>query len=492
MRTQQFDLVLPCTDGTILPLQIHRAELERLGRVYLLPDDVYRICSNKCETHTLAQSLGIPVPQQIFAVDLDAVRCAAAQLGYPLVLKPVTSSSADNPLQRQKVRKARTADELEDLAAEMLSSGPLVVEQNFIGRGIGIEFLGHNGEILTAFQHERIHEPLDGGGSSYRRSAPLDRRMFEAVRRLAQTLRYTGVAMVEFKENRRTADWILIEINARFWGSLALSIAAGIDFPRHLYDMLVLGANQFPTTYNSNLYCRHWSSDLQWLLGNMKANRNDPTRLTKPLRFVASEVFNVLSCRERSDTLQFNDPAPAVADLAEFFRDKAFALIKNLTAFRWWMRNRAVRAIRKARSITFVCHGNICRSPFASRLMAGTIRSVTVYSSGCYPREGRRAPTIAVEAAVTFGVDLSSHRSTVIDQPSVDTTDLIFVFDRRNQKVLAENFAGLKSKVHYLGVLDSQSPLEIEDPHGASADEYRMCYARIERIIRHILPTLIT
>jgi len=47
--------------------------------------------------------------------------------------------------------------------------------------------------------------------------------------------------MVEFKHSRRTGAWALMEINSRFWGSLPLSLAAGVDFPRYLYEMVCEG-----------------------------------------------------------------------------------------------------------------------------------------------------------------------------------------------------------------------------------------------------------
>ena len=37
--------------------------------------------------------------------------------------------------------------------------------------------------------------------------------------------------MVEFKKDTRTGEYVLMEINPKFWGSLDLAIAAGVDFP---------------------------------------------------------------------------------------------------------------------------------------------------------------------------------------------------------------------------------------------------------------------
>jgi hypothetical protein len=49
-------------------------------------------------------------------------------------------------------------------------------------------------------------------------------------------LGWSGVAMVEFKEDRASGTPYLMEINGRFWGSLQLAVDAGVDFPRLLLD----------------------------------------------------------------------------------------------------------------------------------------------------------------------------------------------------------------------------------------------------------------
>ena len=64
---------------------------------------------------------------------------------------------------------------------------------------------------------------MTGGASSYRESVALDARLLEDSVRLLQALRWTGLAMVEFKVG---ADgYHLMEINGRVWGSLPLAVA---------------------------------------------------------------------------------------------------------------------------------------------------------------------------------------------------------------------------------------------------------------------------
>ena len=51
---------------------------------------------------------------------------------------------------------------------------------------------------------------------------------------------YTGVAMFEFKRND-SGGWILLEVNARPWGSMPLPLSLGVDFPYRWYRLLTAG-----------------------------------------------------------------------------------------------------------------------------------------------------------------------------------------------------------------------------------------------------------
>jgi len=204
MRQQQFDLVLPTTDNTILPFQMYRAEFEPLARFCLLPGDTYRICFDKGETYKLAVQEAVPVPRQRVIRNVEEALECAKEFGYPLVLKPKRSAEGQNPNVRQVVRKGFNERELLELAKEMTANQEVLTQENFVGGGVGVEVLCKDGQILTAFQHERIHEPLRGGGSSYRKSVPLHAGMYAATSRLMTALRYTGVAMVEYKQNPTT------------------------------------------------------------------------------------------------------------------------------------------------------------------------------------------------------------------------------------------------------------------------------------------------
>src|SRR5262249_37353097 len=103
-------------------------------------------------------------------------------------------------------------------------------------------------------------KPPTGGESVLRESIEPDPALLAASERLLQALRWTGVAMVEF---RRTPDGraLLMEMNPRLWGSVQLAIDAGVDFPA-LLVALYRGEKSSPVEAVVGVRTR-------WLLGDL-------------------------------------------------------------------------------------------------------------------------------------------------------------------------------------------------------------------------------
>ena len=80
---------------------------------------------------------------------------------------------------------------------------------------------------------------LRGGRSTAAVSASCDPRLVDSAGRMLGALGWHGVAMAEFKWDETSNQFWLLEINGRFWGSLPLALAAGVDFPYYLYQLAV-------------------------------------------------------------------------------------------------------------------------------------------------------------------------------------------------------------------------------------------------------------
>jgi protein-tyrosine-phosphatase/predicted ATP-grasp superfamily ATP-dependent carboligase len=487
LQQESFDLVIPCSDPVLLPLQKHRKELECFGRLYLLDDQVQEIVGDKLKTTEFARSVGVCVPREQVITQLSEAADLPVNFQLPVVLKPQSSFDPHKVGTRRKVRKAYSWEDCLSQLDEMLASGPVAVQENFVGVGVGVELLLAAGEPLMTFQHVREHEPLHGGGSSYRKSVAVAPHLLDAALKILRPLTYTGVAMVEFKVNPGSGEWVFIEINGRFWGSLPLALAAGADFPLGLYQLLVQGRTCFPNRYRHGIYCRNLVGDLHWQLANIRADRSDPTLATRPLTAVLREtVMNLVLFRERSDTFVLDDPVPGITEILSVLGQITNSLYRRMQKkylqspiIRKKLNRAAIHAFRNSQNIIFICKGNICRSPFAEQLVRSNVpRGKNVLSAGYIPKAGRSSPEPAIGAARKWTVDLSGHRSRVLNQDSM-AADAIFVFDYDNYVRVLTDFPVAAQRIHFVGALRLDGELFIEDPWGEDVNRFNVIYQQI-------------
>ncbi len=157
-------------------------------------------------------------------------------------------------------------------------------------------------------------------------------------------------------------------------------------------------------------------------------------------------------------------------------------------------RRRAVRRLRDralsgSNPILVVCHGNICRSPYASaslaRMTSGSTGPPEVDSAG-FIGPGRRSPGIARLVAAERGVDLGGHRSRLITSDMLAEAGLIVVMTPAQAQVLRQAHGVPDRRVLVLGDLDPQSVTtrEIPDPFDQPKEVFSEVFERIDRCLK--------
>lgn len=147
------------------------------------------------------------------------------------------------------------------------------------------------------------------------------------------------------------------------------------------------------------------------------------------------------------------------------------------------------------RSVLFVCHGNICRSPYAAaafrRALPISLRAHVHIDSAGFVGPGRRAPEEAQFVAESHGLDLSAHRSQLLPTDTAATFDLIVVMEPEQLRRIRAIYP-TDLQIIVLGDLDPQ-PIDtrtIRDPFGQAADIFEASYSRIDRCIDKLVSSL--
>lgn len=132
----------------------------------------------------------------------------------------------------------------------------------------------------------------------------------------------------------------------------------------------------------------------------------------------------------------------------------------------------------EVRSVLVLCHGNICRSPYAERLLADRLPGVRVRSAGLAADDDRPADADAVRAAMRRGVSLASHRSRRLRPEDVRAADLVLGMEGRHLHGLVRQVDPARGFL--LGEFLPDAPHTIPDPWGRPDAFFDAVFARIE------------
>ncbi len=318
------DVVLPVADISATLVTEHRDRFTRAIVPYADAGLVSR-ASDKWHVLETARRCGTPVPESWCLQSPGAP--LPADLPYPVVIKP----------HRSRVRTPEgwllcTVGYAEDpaalrreLAQRHPAQYPVILQERISGPGAGLFACYEHGRATALFCHRRLREkPPWGGVSVLSESAPLEPDLVEAGTRLLDALGWHGVAMVEFKRDSRDGTPRLMEINARFWGSLQLAVDAGVDFPNILVDGAFGCGPAVPPAYKVGVRNRWLMGDIDALLLRLVGGRRQPSSWDGGSRLGAILSFLKLWGRDlHYENPRVDDLGPWWHETRQWFRRSA-------------------------------------------------------------------------------------------------------------------------------------------------------------------------
>lgn len=292
-RDGDYDQLLPVAGRTFEAVSEHRDRLHLPVDRILPSRDAMRVAVDKHETYAHAERQGVPTPTSMGLSSGTGVDGIESEIGYPAVVKTGVETEP------RFVRVVRSADELRRAYREYTAghdSEP-VVQEYLPGIGRGYFGLFVDGKLVDGYAHRRIREYPPDGGASACATSERDGQLRGYSRRLLSPLEWTGVAMVEFKEASDGRPKVL-EINPKFWGSLDLAIASGMNFPRALLEYT---AGREPAAFEFTPRRVHWP-----LSGDLTHAWRRPES--------APDVFRDLLSSDTESNVRLDDPLPHVLE----------------------------------------------------------------------------------------------------------------------------------------------------------------------------------
>jgi len=233
------DIVLPTMDETYV-LAAHADRLP--GRVRsLLPSHAQIAMTNDKSIITgVARELGIDVPETWEVSALLHDLQAAQALPYPVIIKPKIGKGGWATARIDDVAT------LQDVLRSTVNPDGYMVQRFIDGDVVAACAIYRNGRCMARDSYlPRSTFPPKVGPPTTRTSVHFGETL-DSLIRLLDHLAWNGVCEVDYVIEKSTGKSYLLDVNPRFWASIAHNIAAGVNYP-YYYCKLALGDENIGT-----------------------------------------------------------------------------------------------------------------------------------------------------------------------------------------------------------------------------------------------------
>ena len=233
-------VLLPTSDRFVRLVSSRRAQLDS-GYQLLLPD--HELIEDLLDKQRFAQCAEVGggiVPRSVMLQGLGELPSIARDLGLPIIVKPACKEHrgiSGIPKVILLEREEEIAATLDRFAA--CNSVPLLAQEYIPGddlQQVSVAVcLGRQAEVVATFTARKMRQGNLGAGVGTYVENFEDAEAEQVATALLRSLKYVGVAEVEFKRHADTGRLYLIEVNPRMWTQVTLPGACGLNFPLMFY-----------------------------------------------------------------------------------------------------------------------------------------------------------------------------------------------------------------------------------------------------------------
>jgi predicted ATP-grasp superfamily ATP-dependent carboligase len=283
-------VVVPGTEPELFAL-VHWRDLLPPWVLGLPTPDVLDAVTDKARLNELARSAGIAIPETTILAPDDP----AHEVRFPAVVKPVRTAYVleDTVVSASPV----CVDDAGGLTAARRRHGhaPVLIQPLLSSDLVGLAGVMHAGTLLAPVQQVALSLfPWPCGGSAVARTTPIDDPLLAGVTQLLAATGWEGVVQVQWLATDEGP--LLIDVNPRIYGSLALANAAGSPLVA-IWAKLLLGLD--------------WEADepAEVLYRNFET-------FVRAHRTAAGRRLPRTATRTASSVIDRTDPLPVLASLA--------------------------------------------------------------------------------------------------------------------------------------------------------------------------------
>jgi len=220
------DLILPIDQPTIRLISENCEEIQSTASLPPLPSPgTLDIASDKWRLTEVLRKENIPFPDTVVFEGGSSGEVDFNDLSFPVLTKLLDGSGGTGILY---------FDDPSYLKAYLYSENhpqKLIIQSFIRGYDLICNVLCLDGEIKAC----TIQRGIRPGAKRFEPPSSYEfiqqDQAYQSVEKLMRSLKFSGIACVDFRFDEDTKEPKVLEINPRYWGSVVASLAAGINFP---------------------------------------------------------------------------------------------------------------------------------------------------------------------------------------------------------------------------------------------------------------------
>lgn len=259
VKLHAINIIVPIAENEIAFFIKYKTKIEHTASIIPLPELAsFEIAIDKRRLSDFAKTSQIPHPNSFFITSETDTQQVLSDIEFPILIKPLSLKGGDGIL------KINTKEKFETYLKKVNQS--VFIQEYIEGYDIDCSVLCLNGEVLN-------HTIQKGNLNGNNIFAPQlafnflqNDDVLKVAKQIMSKLNWSGIAHLDMRYDAKANDFKLIEINARFWGSIEGSRFAGINFPQQAIE-LALGKNITKKEFEPIHYMR-----LKGVLKHIKRN----------------------------------------------------------------------------------------------------------------------------------------------------------------------------------------------------------------------------
>jgi predicted ATP-grasp superfamily ATP-dependent carboligase len=285
--------VLPGTEAALLAIAGREDAFPASVVVGGAPESILRRATDKTALALFSLRAGLDAPPTLL---LDAEGLIGTEgLSFPAIVKPLRSELlAEGRLRRFDAARVESRAELQG-ALRALPDQVGLVQPYIEGRLISVNGVSFEGRLHAANQHV-VHRvwPDRCGQAVYAETIAMTHGRERAVAAFMKELGWNGIFNLQLIENGGR-DYV-IDLNPRFYVSLTLAVAAGLNLPA-IWASLLLGQPFESNGYRAGVRFRQEKGDPRAILSELRRGKLRTARDLLPRRRTVHALFSIRDLR---------------------------------------------------------------------------------------------------------------------------------------------------------------------------------------------------